>query len=229
MARYFLPSHVYFCFRGESIVFLDLSRDNYILVTGDAAIALRAVTVNPHADGHGSKAISALRGLLDAGLLTTDPNLGRCLTPTETSLAMDQLDDPDVLLDVEVTAGHVWRFIQACISSAVRQRWSSLEDIVSAVEHRKARHAFLTPLDIAKARDLTTLFQRLRCFFPVNYLCLYDSLALIEFLARYNIFPTWVFGIKLEPWAAHCWVQEAGFTFNEGVEEATKYTPIMTI
>ncbi|WP_349770714.1 lasso peptide biosynthesis B2 protein [Steroidobacter cummioxidans] len=52
---------------------------------------------------------------------------------------------------------------------------------------------------------------------------------MVEFLARYDVFPTWVFGVRLEPWGAHCWIQHGPFTFNEGVEKAASYTPIMAV
>ena len=84
-------------------------------------------------------------------------------------------------------------------------------------------------MDIDRSRELVDIFGRLRSLFPRRYLCLFDSLALIEFLARYDLFPSWIFGVRLEPWAAHCWVQEAGHIFNEELEEAAGYTPVMGI
>jgi hypothetical protein len=104
-----------------------------------------------------------------------------------------------------------------------------LQRTVHAVEQRKRERASMRTFDVERARELVAVFHALRLFFPVNYLCLYDSLALLEFLARYDVFPTWVFGVRLEPWAAHCWVQEAGVTFNEDVEEAANFTAIMAI
>jgi hypothetical protein len=69
----------------------------------------------------------------------------------------------------------------------------------------------------------------LRAFFPVKFLCLFDSLALIEFLSCYGLFPAWTFAVRIEPWAAHCWVQQGDYLFNEEIEEAEDYMPIMSV
>jgi hypothetical protein len=38
-----------------------------------------------------------------------------------------------------------------------------------------------------------------------------------------------MFAVRLEPWNAHCWVQHGQFIFNEDVETAAGFTPIMTV
>jgi hypothetical protein len=59
--------------------------------------------------------------------------------------------------------------------------------------------------------------------------CLHDSLALLEFLARYDIFPDWAFGVRARPFVAHCWVQHGDIVFNDTVEHVAGYTPIMVV
>lgn len=228
MPEYFLRPHVFFCCRGNAFVFLDLGHDDYLLVNGNAAAAMRSLLQGP-ADTLTKESIDALQELLEGGLLTTDRNIGKKIAATEVVLATEPLVDPEALPKLQITLRHVWRFIAACVTAAARLRWRRLEDTVGAIEQRKKRHAPLARADLAAARELTAIFQRLRSLFPRNYLCLFDSLALTEFLARYRVFPTWVFAVKLEPWAAHCWVQEGQFVFNEGVEEAANYTPVMAI
>lgn len=228
MVEYFLPHHVHFCWRGDALVFIDLRQDDYILVNDHDTIAFRRLFTN-HDDGLGFELPHTMQGLLGAGLLTMDRTAGETVAPTKIQLAMEGLIDTDSILHVNLIASHIWHFLAACTTATVRLSWGRLESTVKNVEQRKTHRASLKPFDMARARELTAIFHKLRSFFPRNYLCLYDSLALIEFLARYDIFPTWVFGVKLEPWAAHCWVQEGPFTFNEGVEEAAHYTPVMVI
>jgi hypothetical protein len=104
-----------------------------------------------------------------------------------------------------------------------------LQTIVGRVERRKNAPMQRVIRGDAEVHLLVAVFRKLRRLFPANYLCLYDSLVLVEFLARYDIFPAWVFGVRLEPWAAHCWVQQGTVVFNEGIEEADDYVPIMVI
>ena len=142
---------------------------------------------------------------------------------------MELLVDPEELPETHMTISHICAFIGACTTAFYHLRWNRLEETVRAVERRKARHWSLKDIDVGRARDLTVIFRKLRSYFPHNYLCLYDSLALIEFLARYRISTTWVFGIRLEPWAAHCWLQDGRYVVNEGIEEAASYTPVMAV
>jgi hypothetical protein len=225
MPAYFLPDHVYLCRRAEAVVFLDLRNDDYIMVNGATAKCLLSQSIAHDASvGCLNK---ELHGLVHAGLLTTDSKFGRPIRPTTSDIALEELVGSEDIAIAHVTASHIWHFTFACIVAALRRRFSRIEHVVRAVERR--RLAARVPLDLPRARALTSVFHKLRFFFPANYLCLYDSLALLEFLARYGVYPRWIFGVQLEPWSAHCWVQDAGFTFNESAEEASRYTPIMVV
>jgi hypothetical protein len=229
MDEFFLPAHVHCCRRGDAFVFLDLKQDDYTLIVGDAAAALCEITTQPRAGASGPQHAQSLHELVRGGLLTPDSASGRMITATRSDIALQQLLDADSTLPVGVTISHVCNFIAACTTAAIRLRWSRIENTISAVSRRKAVRSSRHPMDLDRARHLAGIFQRLRRLFPANYLCLFDSLALLEFLARYDVFPTWVFGVRLEPWAAHCWLQHEEFTFNECVEEVSRYTPIMVI
>jgi hypothetical protein len=228
MAEYFLAPHVHFCCRGDAFVFLDLKQDDYMLVNGRTATAFKKLLDHQLTQAT-SQFAAELQELLDGGLLTTDARAGKSLSAARAELAQEPLIDPEAVPQGWPRALHLARFLSACTTAVIRLRWGHIQQTVNAVANRKRRHAPRTPFDIDKARELTATFQTLRTLFPRDYLCLFDSLALLEFLARYDVYPTWVFGVRLEPWGAHCWVQEGQFMFNEGVEEAASYTPIMTV
>lgn len=229
MAEYFLAPHVHFCCRGDAFVFLDLKQDDYTLVNGNAAAVLQQLSLQGQVDSSRPELAAALKELLDGGLLTTDRSAGKHICSTRAELALEPLLDAETPAPPRLRISHLYRFLAACTTASARLRWGRLEKTVKAVETRKSRRSPHTQFDMEQARELTAAFRSLRSLFPRNYLCLYDSLALLEFLARFDIYPTWMFGIKLEPWAAHCWVQQGQFVFNEGVEEAAAYTPIMAI
>jgi hypothetical protein len=73
------------------------------------------------------------------------------------------------------------------------------------------------------------VFDSLRLFYPRPYLCLFDSLALIHFLARFGLYPDWVFGVQADPFEAHCWVQAGSVVLNDTVERVSAFTPIMYV
>jgi hypothetical protein len=229
MTEFFLAPHVHFCCRGGAFVFLDLKQDDYTLVNGRAAAALQQLSTQGHLNNAQPELADALEELVEGGLLTTDPNAGKSIRSTQAEIALEPLLDPEAFSSIHPRLTHLYHFIAACSIAAARLKWGHIENTVKSVERRKARRAPAAHFDVNKARELTAIFRTLRSLFPRDYLCLYDSLALLEFLARFDIYPTWVFGIRLEPWVAHCWVQQGKFVFNEEVEEAAGYTPIMTV
>ena len=105
---------------------------------------------------------------------------------------------------------------------------AAVTQLRQAVEHvEQQRSPRDATLDLAAARDFTTAFLRLRPLYPLDRQCLFEALALIEFLARSRIHPSWVFGVRLDPWRAHCWVQHGDVLFNDSLDEVLQYTPIM--
>jgi Transglutaminase-like superfamily len=104
------------------------------------------------------------------------------------------------------------------------------ESIVASVQARRrgdrdSGRAF----DLERARSLASVFDRLRLFYSQPYLCLFDSLALIHFLARFGLYPDWVFGVQADPFEAHCWVQAGSVVLNDTVERVSAFTPIMCV
>jgi hypothetical protein len=227
MENYFLPRHVYFCRRGQAYIFLDLERDEYKLINGRAAQALRDITTATTMDGYSADRHRELDSMATCGLLTADTYGSRPLAPTSVQLALEPLVDPDLQLHTRISFAHVRTFLRTCAIAAMLLRFRRIKYVVERVERRKRRQP--CSMNIGYARELTAIFLALRKLFPRRYLCLYDSVALLEFLAHFHVYPTWVFGVKLEPWAAHCWIQHEGFSFNEDIEEAANYTPIMAI
>lgn len=83
--------------------------------------------------------------------------------------------------------------------------------------------------DLHRAATLTWQFRNLRPWYPRDYLCLFDSLALLLFLLRHGIRCNWIFGVKEDPFAAHCWLQLGSIVLNEHLDRARLYTPIMMV
>lgn len=228
----FLPPHVFFCERDEALVFLDLAKDEYILVQGRQAASLRSHTTRAGLSVNASPCdgdLADLADLVSSGLLTHDASAGRIVSPTSVEPVAEPLVEAQEVSSAHLAAIHLVRFLAACSVASLLLRFASIKRIVTRVQRRKERYGSGRLVDVQKARHLTATFRKLRMFFPRRYLCLFEALALLEFLACYEIFPRWVFGVRLEPWGAHCWVQHGEMVFNDGVEEVSGYTPVMAI
>ncbi len=236
---YHFPEHVHYTVVQDSVIFMDLRADQYSLLTGEKARLFatlfmpapgaieRALLVDPSNPGANTGARSALLTellnghLLARGVDPTPMTRQSLPLPCEDFLAAGNTDLPRVRLR------HVRRFLTACLVSAWRLRHRSIEDTVRAVERRRRFRTPEHPPDLSELRRVVALFHRMRPLFPKDALCLFDSLALLEFLARYGCFPHWVFAVTLNPWSAHCWVQYADVALNEDAERARHYTVIL--
>jgi hypothetical protein len=172
-------------------------------------------------------AIEVLRG---RGLLADGIPPGKDATPvTATVPARELVSETDTAPGAHL--GSWLKFLTASAFAKFALRTWPFERVILRVKRRKA---LLEPqsgaLDAERARKLVEAFARYRVFlFSSKDECLYDSLALLEFLARYGIYPDWVFGVQTRPFAAHCWVQHGDVVFNDTVEHVTGYTPIMVV
>lgn len=241
VTRYYISRHVHFAADDDSVVFMDVRSDQYSMLIGDKARAfssllarapqgtLRVITLDSTLPSDVQRRNSELVSeLLTNRILTTESDGAPPI------LADIPLPEEDLLLPHHPTPQtvrirDVFRFFVACVVSTWRLRYTTIEQTLLTVERRKLFRAANGPLDLSEARRLVGVFTRLRPLFPRNYLCLFDSLALLEFLAQHSCFPSWVFAVKIEPWAAHCWVQDGTVAFNQDTAEARTYRPVMII
>jgi hypothetical protein len=240
MREYLLSPHVYLCITEDHAVLLDLQRDKYVGVGRAQMNALAARILGWPATGAAADGTSSPRDesadvvlskMLAAGMLTTDHAVGKEAHP----LAMERVERSLLHADLEVQpvigVADVARFLHAAGISGLSLRWRSIESVVARVRERKARHAAASSAaDHDAARALVGAFVHLRpLLFGAQDACLFDSLAIVELLARREIFPTWVFGVQTAPFAAHCWVQDGPIVFNDTPERVRRFTPILAI
>jgi hypothetical protein len=235
MDTYFLPKHVFFCFSGDYCVFLDLKRDRYSCVSRSDAQLLdgcvpgwpsHAARTQPDLPEHES----AARAMLEGGLLTPYATEGKSAEPLPICAPTCSLAGQDgrVPLMRGITATDAVLFLASAASTSLRLRKWPIDRIVRRVQTRRLR-ARRKAASIGRIREKVAVFNALRPFFPVSGkgCCLFDSLALLEFLSRYGLFPLWVFGVRTEPFYAHCWLQHEGVLLNGPLEQARSYTPIL--
>ena len=239
MARYALAEHVFVCLNGEHLVLLDLKEDRYWALEASKTAGLDALVggwpvKTPDATGcaaalspESAEAVEVLRG---RGLLTDDVSSGKDATPVTATVPLRELVS-EADRATGSGAGAWFTFFTASVSAKLVLRTLPFERAILRVKRRKARAGPESgQLDVQRARELVEAFAHYRLFlFSSKGECLYDSLALLEFLARYRIYPDWVFGVQTRPFAAHCWVQHGDIVFNDTVEHVAGYTPIMVV
>lgn len=80
--------------------------------------------------------------------------------------------------------------------------------------------------DEASVHSATAAFMSLRPLLPAQRVCLKDSLALLQVLRARHLRAKLVFGVKLSPFLAHCWLQTPTRLLNETPDRVRLFTPI---
>jgi Transglutaminase-like superfamily len=256
MARYGLANHVFVCTDEEYVVVLDLKQDRYFTLDAARTAALASIlpgwpapaTTPASADSSAGSELAAESGgsssagmalaaeeaagsLVQQGWLLELPAVSKEATPVRLPPPETELLAAAAVESAPIGARAVLTFVFASVFAKLALRFWPFERVIHRVARRKAAHPGASgSLDVARARQLVDVFGRLRVFlFSHREKCLHDSLAQLEFLARYGVFPSWVFGVRARPFVAHCWVQYEDIVFNDTIEHVGGYAPIMVV
>ena len=241
MQPYLLAPHVYPCVSGQHVVLMDLERDKYVAVVPANRLArwvrgwpVGAVqaTESPHNPNPDESADALVAQMLAHGMLVSDPHVGKPAVPVMTARAARGLVEFDLDVRPQASAGQLWRFARSCLRAQLSLKLRPIQSIVETVRDRKARRAArgLKDADPVRLRSLVIAFARLRpLFYTLRSACLLDSLTLLHFLSAEGIHPDWVFGVKTEPFDAHCWVQHEEVLLNDVPDRVRQYSPILVV
>jgi hypothetical protein len=239
-SKYFIRKNSFICLAGRYYVVLNLVRDKYLCIEQHEFELLKPWIIcrRPDSPASVSDPLSELKPntqnlaneLIASGVLTINPTESEDNTYQSVDPPTDTLcrkwDSPGTLRYL----AHSPEFFAAARSANRSLQSEPIAQTVQRVFARKQRA--LTPpssFPLQKTKQLVAAFNWLRPFYDRQYLCLFDSLALLDFLSQYTIYPTWVFGVQSEPFAAHCWVQDKDRLLNDTVERVRLYTPVLAI
>ena len=239
MHQYWIPAHVRVCPLLASTILLDLRRNRYFGIGTNETRALSTLALNWN-DANGNAAtveqlapdaaLAMADALVGAGLLSRDP------PADQETFGGAPLDLSGVLISAghelsrrtSLRPIHIANFLAALAWTWRALRSRTLYSIASEVRDRKA--AAGGAFDQQRAVELVGIFRRLRPHaFAARDRCLFHSLALVRFMARHDVFPTWVIGVRANPWGAHAWVQQDKLLLDANPEQVCEYTPILTI
>jgi hypothetical protein len=233
MAQYYLAHHVSWCRTEDGVVLLDLRRGRYLGLDHQGASLIDSITASsaaPMSDSDGCPADqpALIKHLLSAGLLTSQ---AACGTTAQPAIEPAQTAAFNVATKVapHIRAHHVVNFLRALVTARLAVKRWSLERMVHRARARRAT-GDTGVAQTTVVLELTTVYHYLRaCAFTAKEACLFDSLVLLEFLGRYQLFPRWIFGIKTQPFGAHSWLQYGTIALNDAAEHTRLFVPILVI
>lgn len=241
----YLPAHVFACYTGTGgeLVLLDVRRDEYMGLSATQARALATHVANwPTPPGAADAAplpaerlerlVERLRAKCILSPVPEEEWEPSPALPTAQSKLVCEFPGtrPHVRLG---DAGHL---LLASLRAARSLRLRSLESTLRHVRDRKREQLRTRAARGLSANHADELAQWVAAFVHLRPLlfgardhCLFDSLALVEYLALRGAYPMWVFGVRVSPFGAHSWVQDGAVVYNDTPEHVASYTPILSI
>lgn len=206
-----------FCEVGDELVFLDLARDKYLALRGKDRAALERLRASEPNDSE------MMTRLVATGLLA------RCDGPTSIEPAAVEIPTRDLAaaedngfsLRMAITAGLALRWARRAMRS---------DRIAATIEQAHRRRSLIeVPRDDRTAEGLAAAYATNRWINVAPQRCLIDALALDRILLSHGLVSTFVFGVRMAPFRAHCWLQTSSVVLTGTAAEARNFTPILVV
>jgi hypothetical protein len=242
-ASYYLANHVFARAIRHGVVLLDVRRNRYIGLDPTDGASLAGVVSNwpaqritaqntPAAALDGPRMNGLVRTLLDARVLQPFPPSDCSVRRFTFSLEGDLASVGDeIIVRTPVHVGHVVSFLFSLLCAFLSLRFLPLNFTVAMVRRKKTRaSAKGYCFDAHRAAQLTFVFRRLRPYlFSADGHCIIHALTLVNFMALYGEFPSWVLGVRTEPWGAHSWVQYENLLLDTNPAKVCPYEPLLSV
>lgn len=214
--------HLYHCRSGDRTIFLDVDANRYFCLSDELERMFQAfnATILPGND-------KDFAALLERRILVCDPLTVRNVDP----IAPPR---PTRNLRVEVPAGwNITLTAQALAHHALvrhKIRHASFSTIIDDLTAR-SRKVRLTPVqptanEIAR---IVSAFDKAGLILGVADQCLIRSISMLAMMHRVGTAPYLIFGVRTNPFSAHCWVQDADVVLNDAAEHARLFEPILAV
>ena len=225
MTRYVLRDDLSYCRIDQRLVFLDIGSDRYFQLSRSLEQALTA-----YLDGV-ECAQSEINALVERALLVERTDTAIRSRPNIEPAARSAVEAPQPLRHLRVV--ELMEVFAIVLRTRIAMKLSTLKHILdSLTAERHLQTAQIEPhADMSEPRraDAAAVFRRARLYVPIEMRCLLDAIAMTRFLLRRRIHAHIVFGIALDPFSAHCWVQVDDLVLNDTVGNVASHTPIRVV
>ncbi len=213
-----LLPHLTACIAGESVLLLDLRQDRYFRLPARLGNAARQWLAEP-SDRPPPEVLALLerQGVVRARDLDLHPSI----TPVEMPETLETPVTPDTF-----SAAQGLRIAAVVAAAWMGLRTRRLQSIVTA---RRRWRATVTQVDRGVTPGRLAGYHRARRLVPVPKNCLMDSLALDRWLGGSESGRHLIFGVTVEPFLAHCWLQSPTMILNDTYDHVRRYTPILVV
>jgi hypothetical protein len=215
-----LAPGISFCAVEDRLIFLDRHRDRYASLTDAGERAFRAWLSDPRCPDDAERA-----ELLASGLIVDSAAApaSACTPPPAPQRS---------LLDHELPPVPARAVLASLAQLGIARMRLSLRGLDRSLSALASKKRTLTnppnaaPSDCLKVAAAFARAGRIRSTLDT---CLVHSLAVAHALAEHGIAAELVLGVRLGPFAAHCWVQYQGCVVNDQLDMVRTFTPILVV
>lgn len=223
---YRLREGLSYCEVDGGLVFLDLEADRYFRLADRFSRALAAALGGERQSGTDVEALVAKRILVQSPAAFPYPPDAPITVPTRSALEQrNSTPRLHVLTVLEATA----LVFSTQMQLRNRRLARILGSLVAYRDRMTAGRLSTVATPTAQLLATTARFRQSRAYVPIEPCCLLDSIAMVRFLARRRIPAAITFGVTLDPFAAHCWVQSGDWVLNDTVGNVVAHTPIRRV
>lgn len=215
---YRLQEGVTYCRLNDVIIVLDLKKDRYRALLGPAVQALDDL-----ADQTGSRMPDAygIDMLVRHGVLNFDPertDVRPCSSePASIALHGSRSPGPRQVFSILATIFYVRLLLRRHKVHHVLSRLAHANS--SSQTNRKSGKRPPLAVLVARFAAVESCMQR-------TGNCLSRSIALARYLGRSGYESKLIFGVAINPFRAHCWVEHGDFALNDEPDHIRSFTPI---
>ncbi|PPT94265.1 lasso peptide biosynthesis B2 protein [Xanthomonas arboricola] len=224
MHCYTLRDDLSFCSINERLVFLDVGNDRYFrLPEALERSLLTYLAQDPVSD-------LEVNDLVERGLLVKRSRATADLQPSVMPAARSAMEMP-----IPARRAKLFERLEVLalvLSTRLALKRSPLGRVLGSLPAGAQRRGMQQRSGAGLEQRLTdaaSVFRRARVWVPVEMRCLLDSVALAKFLRRRQLDAQVVFGVALDPFSAHCWVQTGDLVLNDTVGNVHAHTPIRVV
>lgn len=236
---YFLNPHSFACATRHHWIVLDAAADRYLCIDKRTFEQLspwisgwhHERTSEPREGSDLTKEAAALASdLIEMDILTETVHDATRQWPIAIPRPVIELPKPKRLGFGGFSLPHALSFFTSCAkASRALSRDPLMTTLLTVAERNNRAKCLPGTFDHEKAIRLSTIFHGMRLFYSRDCVCMFDSLSLLNFLARHDVFPDWVFGVATDPFIAHCWLQKDELVLNDTVDRVSQFSPIMRV
>lgn len=200
-----------YCLVDDRPVFLDILADRYFVLS--AASSMRFMGLVDEPDRASFDPEPAIAGLFE---LYDGPN-----DVAPTTIGVPQRDVMPRRAGFSITS--------LSILSAHASAWLMLRTLPL---HKMLRHVSGTSVHRRKDGDIAQCAAAFRASDAIvarTDRCLLKAIAMSLYLRRSGFRAQMVFGVTLDPFRAHCWLQDDTLLLNESYDIARNFTPILVV